>query len=237
MAKEDFFRDIRQAATLVRPMVQTDSKRLAPAGVARRLERAALWLTPKYVEAFAADDFADLPSSLRNSIKDAVEQFATVARQVSPDDSANDDQFRVGSERFHRLLVVVGDVVRNEWIAAVEQLVAAAQSWSEKRRWGCQLGVKELQETLLGEYKLPQLHIHVEDASLLLDPVARFVSRGLGLVDLAILSPYRSMMIPRTQDGWHIHLETGKDINGVRREPWAEESFFRAVELLLRQRG
>jgi hypothetical protein len=237
MAKEEFFRDIRRAATLVRPKVQTDSERLAPEGVARRLERAALWLTPKYVEAYAADDFADLPSAVRDSIRDAVEGFATAARQVSPNDSATDDQFRAGSERFRRLSAIVGDVVRSEWIAAVEGLVAAARSWSEKRDWTCRLSTKQLQETLLGEYSLPQLYIHAGDAPLLLDPVARFVPGALGLVDFAVLSPYRSMMVPRTRDGWFLHLETGKDINGVRREPWAQEAFYRAVEHLARQRG
>ena len=236
MAKEQFFLDVRRAATLVRPTVQTDSGQLTPEGVARRLQRAALWLTPKCVGAYSPADFQDLPEPLQGNLTEVVKEFAEVAKNVPLDDSPSDVQFHEGLQRFNQLLSIVGEVVRNEWVSAVERFVADSQSWSEKKGWPCQRREKELHETLLDTYHLPQLYLSVAGSTLQLDPIARFVPGALGLVDFAILSPYRSMAIPRGADGWHIHLELGKDIDSVQRQPWNEGTFLTATDVLLGRR-
>lgn len=93
MPVKDFFVQIRSAQSLLtRPRVTTDSTRLDSAEMARSLERADLWLTPRIVAGFDPDDFAFLNHQERNELTTAVNRFREVASQVAVDRPATPEE-------------------------------------------------------------------------------------------------------------------------------------------------
>src|SRR5262249_53085223 len=65
---------------------------------AKRLARAAVWLTSRSVEGFDSADFSELEPSHLCRLRDAVQEFRDVAKQVPSDQPATDEQFRKGAK-------------------------------------------------------------------------------------------------------------------------------------------
>ena len=119
--------------------------------------------------------------------------------------------------------------VRDEWVAAVEQLVGDAEGWAHKHDWAVRREPKIIQEDRLGQYTVPRLLIHATAGRLLLDPVARYVPGALGVVDLYVLPAYDAVMVSRTDDGWRLHPIGADDVP----QTWSEESFVQTALQLL----
>lgn len=74
--------------------------------------------------------------------------------------------------------------VRDEWVAAVEQLAAAAAAWAKKQDWAVRRDPKTITEDRLGSYTVPRLLIHAPEGRLSTRPGRavrgrRFRRRGL----------------------------------------------------------
>lgn len=119
--------------------------------------------------------------------------------------------------------------VRDEWIAAVEQLVGDAEVWARNQDWAVRRDAKSIREDRLGQYTVPRLLIHATDGRLLLDPVARYVPGATGVVDLYVLPSYDAVMISRADDGWRLHPMDADDVP----QHWSEETFVHTVLQLL----
>lgn len=119
--------------------------------------------------------------------------------------------------------------VRDEWVAAVEQLVEDAEVWARKQDWAVRREAKTIREDRLGQYTVPRLLIHATVGRLLLDPVARFVPGARGAVDLYVLPSYDAAMISRADDGWRLHPIGADDVPLF----WSEESFVQTALQLL----
>ena len=119
--------------------------------------------------------------------------------------------------------------VRDEWVAAVEQLVRDAEGWAQKQEWAVRRDVKTVREDRLGQYTVPRLLIHSTTGRLLLDPVVRYVPGAMGVVDLYVLPSYDSVMISRTDEGWHLHPI---DPNGIP-QAWSERAFVETAQQLM----
>ena len=119
--------------------------------------------------------------------------------------------------------------VRDEWIAAVEQLVGDAEVWACKQDWAVRREAKSIREDRLGQYTVPRLLIHATAGRLLLDPVARYVPGAMGVVDLYVLPSYDAVMISRADDGWRLHPIGADDMP----QPWSEEAFVQTAHQLL----
>ena len=94
-AKSNFLANLRIARNLfVHPQrVETDSGAVDTAAVADSLARAAIWLTPRSVLGFNADDFAELGSVRQAELQTAVQNFRAVATQVPADKPATREQY------------------------------------------------------------------------------------------------------------------------------------------------
>src|SRR4051812_28139365 len=93
MAKQEFLDNFRVARNLfVHPRVETDSPNLDREALERRIARAAIWLTPKSVKGFNADDFAELGPDRQRELQAAVGEFLEVASQVPSKDPATSEQ-------------------------------------------------------------------------------------------------------------------------------------------------
>jgi hypothetical protein len=232
--REEFILDVRRAARLEqKPTVATDADLIDPDALAKALQRAALWLTPKVVEAYDPAEFTGWNEALQQELQGAVEEFRTVAQTIPPDKPATAAQFRTGLKAFQRLVAAVRGVVLAEWTSAAEEVTRQVEQWSADCEWPTRRESKKLTETLLGPYTLPQLYLHAEGNLYILDPLARFVPGALGAFDLSIQPSFCVTSLSRHFDGiWYVHLDVAQGANGARKEMLTRESFTKAVREL-----
>ena len=179
--REEFILDVRRSARMLqKPNVEADSDAVDTDAIAKILHRAALWLTPKVVEHYDPDDFADEQADQQNRLRLAVEEFRRIARQVPPDQPATVDQFMEGAERLRELIKVLGSMVLAEWMCAIDAVERNAEEWSAEAAWRTRRVNKKMNESLIGPYEAPQLLIFAEPNLYVLDPVARFVPGARG---------------------------------------------------------
>ena len=106
MAKHDFLTSLRTARNLFTHRVQTDHPSLDPQQLEGQLSRAAIWLTPSTVKGFDIREFPELPPDRRTELKDSVEQFLHVAKQVHSTSPATKEQIQEGMSAFQRMLLL-----------------------------------------------------------------------------------------------------------------------------------
>jgi hypothetical protein len=226
MAKNDFISSVRTAVGLLDPEVETDSQALHSEEIRRQLRNAAFWLTPKSVEGFVPQDFAELPGSRRNELNAEVQAFRSIAQRVPADAPATVEQIEAALPHFLRIVSLVREAVLPPWIADLDLLLSQVESWCEGQDWPHKRQDKVLRERLLGPYEVEQLCFHTGRAGFMLDPVARFVPGGLGLVDLYVLPTLDSVIVLRTEDGWVMQVERPGNVQVL---PWGKEQFGTAV--------
>lgn len=82
---------------------------------------------------------------------------------------------------------------------------------------------KTITEEAFGTYAVPRLLIHIPEARLLLDPIARFIVGAQGRFDFCVMPSYDAVMLLTTDEGWRFHSLTRDDLDlGL-----SEESFER----------
>jgi hypothetical protein len=226
MAKTDFILSVRTAVGFLDPEVQTDSQSLDSAEIRQQVRHAVVWLTPRSVEGFVPQDFAELPEPQRNELNAEVEAFRSVAEQVPAGAPATEEQIEAALPHFLRIVSLVREAVLPPWIADLDMLLLQVESWCEEQDWPHKRQPKLLRERLLGPYEVEQLLFHTGQAGFMLDPVARFVPGGLGLVDLYIRPTLDSVMIVRTEEGWMLHAEQAGNAQVL---PWGQEQFATAL--------
>jgi hypothetical protein len=231
---EEFIRDVRRAARIERrPTVVTDSELVKANGASRAFERAALWLSPKIVERYAPDDFAAWPGDEQHSFRHAVDEFRAAADAVASDEPATRDQFSRGVDALAQREQAVRRVVLFEWSTAVEQLTTQTEEWAAEFGWATRREPKQVEETVLGLYPLPQLHFFAEQHLYVLDPVARFVAGASGAFDLSIQPSYFLTSLYRDfARVWHIHLDLTRGAKAGRSEIWSKDTFHQSVREL-----
>lgn len=119
--------------------------------------------------------------------------------------------------------------VRDEWLAAIDQLFLQVEEWCRKRDWGTRRDPKKIKELELGTYEVPCMLIQTVQGRLLLAPSARFVSGALGVVDFCAYPSYDYVMIGRFQDGWFL-----VELTVETRRPWTEDVFAEIADKFLK---
>jgi hypothetical protein len=107
MSLQDFWTNVRLAASLLSPVAIADSPKLDATRIERILRNADLWLTPKAVEGFDESDFAFLSDEDRRKLTDAVNGFLDVARHVPPNAPATQDQVHRARPHFITILQIL----------------------------------------------------------------------------------------------------------------------------------
>jgi len=232
--REEFILDVRRSArTLQKPNVEADSDAVDTDVIARILDRAVLWLTPKVVEHYDPEDFTDWQREQQDRLRLAVEEFVRITRQVLPDKPATIDQFTEGAHRLRDLIHVLGGMVLDEWMRAIVTVEKQAEEWSVEFGWRSRRVNKKISESLIGTYEVPQLLIFAEPNLCVLDPLARFVPAGQGSFDIAIQPSYYTTSLYRDDSGnWYVHLEVRNGVSTGKREEWGKDSFRQCIEQL-----
>src|SRR5512135_1786598 len=104
MAKEDFLQNLTIARSLLTHRVQTDSSCLDPHWTEDRLNSAAIWLTPSAVKGFDVREFRELSPGLRTELKENVERFLRVAKQVPPTKPPTTEQLKEAKTALEKVL-------------------------------------------------------------------------------------------------------------------------------------
>lgn len=108
MAKQEFLDNFRTARNLfVHAGARADDPQLDPQSVAQRQAQAAIWLTPKSVQGFDADDFPELGADRQSGLKAAVREFSEVASQVPPTEPPTPEQLTRATAAFTKMLVIL----------------------------------------------------------------------------------------------------------------------------------
>lgn len=134
------------------------------------------------------------------------------------------------SETLPRRPVESCEEQRDEWVAAVEQLISEAETWATEQHWSVHRGPKTITEGRLGTYEVPALLIWAPAGRFVIDPIARFVVGALGLIDLCVFPSYDYMMIIRTEAGWQFETNP-KTVS----RPWSKQTFLEVVSELARK--
>jgi hypothetical protein len=232
--REEFILDVRRSAkTLQQPNAEADSDAVDTDAIERILHRADRWLTPKVVEHYRPEDFTDWQKEQQDRLHLAVEEFLQIAKQVPPDKPATIDQFTEGTHRFRELINVLGQMVLDEWLRAIETVEKQAEEWSAEAGWRSRRVGKKISESLIGAYEASQLLIYAEPNLYVLDPIARFVPGGQGSFDFAIQPSYDTTSLYRDDSGnWYVHLEVRNGISKGKRVAWSRDAFRQCIEQL-----
>jgi hypothetical protein len=107
MALKDFWLNVRTGARFLTPGTTADSPRLDVASIERTLGAAPVWLTPKSVAGFNPEDFQFLPGKDQKALREAVERFLEVARQLPRHQPGTEQQVQQALPQFARIIEIL----------------------------------------------------------------------------------------------------------------------------------
>jgi hypothetical protein len=120
--------------------------------------------------------------------------------------------------------------VREEWIAAVEQIVSDVEAWATEQHWFVHRGPKTITEDPIGSYEVPTLLIQAPAGRFVLEPMGRLIIGATGEIELSIFPSYYSVLVVRNDSGWHFVI----DRPNLDR-PWSKEAFLQIVSELAKK--
>ena len=134
------------------------------------------------------------------------------------------------SETLPRRPVETDEEQRDDWVAAVEQVISDAEAWATEQHWFVHRGPKTITEDPIGPYEVPTLLIQAPAGRFVIDPIARYVIGALGKIEFCVFPSYYYIMILRTDAGWR--LETNPRTAS---RPWSKQTFFEVISELARK--
>src|SRR4051794_38721827 len=90
------------------------------------------------------------------------------------------------SETLPRHPVENGEAERDEWVAAVEQVVSEAEAWPTEQHWFVHRGPKTSAEDPVGSYEVPSLLIQAPAGRFVLEPMGRYIVGATGEIELSV---------------------------------------------------
>ncbi len=146
-SKKEFLSNLRVARNLfLHPKVETNGGE-DQQSMARRIARAAIWLTPKSVRGFNADDFPELGPDRQRVLQSAVTEFRDVAKTVPPQQAPSEQQVGNAKVAFANILDLLGPYLQTpEEDAKVEKAIDNLQSGALPTwvvNWDYELGSDE----------------------------------------------------------------------------------------------
>jgi hypothetical protein len=141
------------------------------------------------------------------------------------------------SEMLPRHPVADAEAHRDDWVAAVEQVIADAEAWATEQHWFVHRGSKTITEDDSGSYDVPTLLIQAPAGRFTLEPMGRYIigvtGEGryiigvTGEIELSVYPSYESVLIVRNETGWHFVIK-----RPTLDRPWSKEAFLEiATEL------
>ena len=144
------------------------------------------------------------------------------------------------SETLPRRPVEDGEARRDDWIAAVEQVISDAEAWATEQHWFVHRDPKTITDDDDGPYEVPSLLIQAPAGRFALEPRGRYIIGATedgryivgvrGEIEWSIYPSYESVPIVRDDAGWHIVIE-----RPTLERPWSKEAFLEIATELARK--
>jgi hypothetical protein len=122
------------------------------------------------------------------------------------------------------------EAMREEWIAAVEQIVSDAEAWATEQHWFVHRGPKTITEDPIGSYEVPTLLIQAPAGRFVFEPMSRYIIGATGEIELSVFPSYHSVLIVRNDSGWHFVID-----RPTLDRPWSKETFLEIVSELAKK--
>lgn len=145
-SKRQFLANLRAACKFLGSKVESDSPKVDDKAVERSLNRAAFWLTPKSVAGFEVKDFSEIGPVKQRELKDRVERFLAIAREVPLDKPATDQQFSDGRIAFLKIIEMLAPYLpqrEEEEVGSIEATLRKVRFPVWVIDWNCELGSDE----------------------------------------------------------------------------------------------
>jgi len=107
MAIDEFWRNLRTAASLYSPTVAADSRSIDVPRIESSLRSADLWLTLRSIDGFEIGEFEFLDEDRRIALNESVQRFREVAGAVRADKPATPAQANEGRAAFEAILSIL----------------------------------------------------------------------------------------------------------------------------------
>jgi hypothetical protein len=127
---------------------------------------------------------------------------------------------------------------RDEWIQLLRELVTQVDGWVKPVEWSTREIEKEMEDSVLGPYNAPALHMQRAFVRVLLEPITRFAPGTDGVVDLYRMPAYDDIAsLSRVAGEWKLH-HASRGGSAVARAGSAEpfdlnrENFLRVLEAI-----
>lgn len=79
---------------------------------------------------------------------------------------------------------------RSAWLEKVNALVDQVEAWANELNWSTRRVEKKLEDSFIGEHRVPALLMQEDTCRILLEPVGRSAPGAEGVVDLYLLPAY-----------------------------------------------
>jgi hypothetical protein len=122
------------------------------------------------------------------------------------------------------------EAVREEWIAAVEQVISDAEAWAEEQHWFVHRGPKTITEDPIGPYEVSTLLFQAPAGRFALEPMGRYIVGATGEIELSVFPSYESVLVVRKDGRWHFVID-----RPTLDRPWSKEAFLELVSKLAKK--
>jgi hypothetical protein len=95
---------------------------------------------------------------------------------------------------------------RTAWMERVNALVDQVEAWAKELNWSTRRVEKRLDDSLIGEHRVPALLMQEDTCRILLEPVGRSAPGAEGVVDLYLLPAYDDIAtLYYYNQRWNLH--------------------------------
>ena len=147
----------------------------------------------------------------RNGAPQRVSQFSVTVRQLAGElsfdwsetpDEPGDAREEIQSEIETRMNI------RATWIDRVTALVAQVEQWAKELGWATRRIEKKLDDSWIGQHRVPALLLQEETCRIILEPLGRSSSGSDGVADLYLMPAYDDIArLAFSGNQWNIRYE------------------------------
>jgi len=101
---------------------------------------------------------------------------------------------------------------RDAWIERVTSLVSEVEKWARELGWATRRLSKKLDDSWIGDHRVPSLHMQDDLCRVVLEPVGRSAPGAEGVIDLYAIPVGEHMAALYYYDGrWNLHYQMDRD--------------------------
>jgi hypothetical protein len=148
-------------------------------------------------------------AAAQQTARDRTPRFILAARQEESGVVFNwsdtpDDPKSAGAQMEQEALARIR--VRAAWLERVNALVDQVETWAKELNWATRRVEKKIEDSFIGDHRVPALVMQEDTYRILLEPVGRSTAGAEGVVDLYLLPAYDDIAtLFYYNERWNLH--------------------------------